>query len=165
LIRGSAGIKALHFGPLGYQVGRPALAGLLQCVHRQEEVAMPLVTLTVRKPKSSAFKTTILNAVHAALVSSGVPAADKFQRVIELEAEDFRFDPSYPDVKTERNEDFALVEVLWSVGRSVKIKKKLLEELMGSLARAGIDTENVMVCFKETSWENWAFAGGRLIHT
>jgi len=126
---------------------------------------MPLVTLTIRKPKSSAFKTTMLDAVHAALVSSGVPASDKFQRVIELEAEDFRFDPTYPDVKTERNEDFALVEILWSVGRSVKVKKKLLEELMSTLARAGIDTENVMVCFKETVWENWAFAGGRLIHT
>jgi phenylpyruvate tautomerase PptA (4-oxalocrotonate tautomerase family) len=126
---------------------------------------MPLVTLTVRKPKSSGFKTTMLNAVHAALVSAGVPASDKFQRVIELEAEDFRFDPTYPDVKTERNEDFALVEILWSVGRSVKVKKKLLEELMSTLAHAGINTENVMVCFKETSWENWAFAGGRLIHT
>jgi hypothetical protein len=103
--------------------------------------------------------------VHAALVSSGVPATDKFQRVIELEEEDFRFDPSYPDVKTERNEEFALIEILWSVGRSVKVKKKLLEELMGTLARADIDTENVMVCFKETSWENWSFAGGRLIHT
>ena len=126
---------------------------------------MPLVTLTVRKPKSGGFKTTLLNAVHAALISSGVPATDKFQRVLELEAEDFRFDPTYPDVKTERNGDFALIEILWSVGRSVKVKKKLLEELMTTLAQAGIDTENVMVCFKETSWENWAFAGGRLIHT
>jgi hypothetical protein len=85
--------------------------------------------------------------------------------VIELDAEDFRFDRQYPDVKTERTEDFALVEILWSVGRSVKVKKKLLEELMSALGRAGLDTENVMVCFKETSWENWAFAGGRLIHT
>jgi hypothetical protein len=126
---------------------------------------MPLITLTVRKPKSSAFKTTMLNAVHAALVSSGVPATDMFQRVIELEAENFRFDPTYPDVKTARNEEFALVEILWSVGRSVKVKKKLLEELMSTLDHSGIDTENVMVCFKETSWENWAFAGGRLIHT
>ena len=126
---------------------------------------MPLVTLTVRKPKSSAFKTTMLDAVHGALVSSGVPAADKFQRVLELEADDFRFDASYPDVKTGRNGEFALIEILWSVGRSVKVKKKLLEELMGTLTRAGIDTENVMICFKETSWENWAFAGGRLIHT
>jgi phenylpyruvate tautomerase PptA (4-oxalocrotonate tautomerase family) len=126
---------------------------------------MPLVTLTVRKLKSGAFKTTILNAVHAALVSAGVPEPDKFQRVLELDAEDFRFDPSYPDLKTQRNEDFALIEILWSVGRSVKVKKKLLEELMRTLDHAGMNTENVMVCFKETAWENWAFAGGRLIHT
>jgi phenylpyruvate tautomerase PptA (4-oxalocrotonate tautomerase family) len=126
---------------------------------------MPLVTLTVRKPKSSAFKGTVLDAVHSALVASGVPAADLFQRVIELEAADFRFDLTYPDVKTTRSDDFALIEILWSVGRSVKVKRKLLEELMNTLAQAGFDTENVMVCFKETTWENWAFAGGRLIHT
>jgi phenylpyruvate tautomerase PptA (4-oxalocrotonate tautomerase family) len=125
---------------------------------------MPLVTLTVRKPKTAEFKTTVLDAVHSALISAGVPAADRFQRVIELEAEDFRFDQSYPDVKGARNEQFALIEVLWSVGRSVKVKRKLLEELMATLARAGLDPENVMVCFKETAWENWAFAGGRLIH-
>jgi len=126
---------------------------------------MPLVTLTVRKPKSAAFKSTVLDAVHAALVSAGVPAADKFQRVIELDAEDFRFDPGYPDLNSQRSDDYALIEILWSVGRSVKVKKKLLEELMATLTRAGFDTEQVMVVFKETAWENWAFGGGRLIHT
>ena len=126
---------------------------------------MPLVTLTVRRPKSVAFKTVVLDAVHAALVSSGVPLADRFQRVIELDAEDFRFDPSYPDLTSKRTDDFVLIEILWSVGRSVKVKKKLLEELMRTLTRAGLDAENIMVCFKETSWENWAFGGGRLIHT
>ena len=126
---------------------------------------MLLVTLTVRKPKSKAFKDAVLDAVHAALVSAGVPAADKFQRVIELDAEDFRFDPGYPDLKSPRSDDYALIEILWSVGRSVKVKKKLLEELMATLTRAGFDTEQVMVVFKETVWENWAFGGGRLIHT
>ena len=125
---------------------------------------MPLVTLTVRRPKSTTFKTTVLEAVHAALVSAGVPETDKFQRVIELDADDFRFDPRYPDLNTERNADFVLIEILWSIGRSVKIKKKLLAELMTSLSSAGLNPENVMVCFKETSWENWAFGGGRLIH-
>ena len=125
---------------------------------------MPLVTLTVRKPKSAEFKATVLDAVHAALLSAGVPAADKFQRVLELEVADFRFDPAYPDLKSARNDDFALIEILWSVGRSVKIRRKLLEELMATLQAAGLNTENVMVVFKETTWENWAFGGGRLIH-
>jgi len=126
---------------------------------------MPLITVTVRKPKSREFKAGVLDAVHAALVSSGVPPADKFQRVIELDAEDFRFDPTYPDLKSERTADFVLIEILWSVGRSVKVKKKLLDELMGNLSRLGLNPENVMVCFKETTWENWSFGGGRLIHT
>ncbi|HSW24619.1 MAG TPA: tautomerase family protein [Burkholderiaceae bacterium] len=125
---------------------------------------MPLVTLTVRKPKSREFKSVVLDAVHAALVSSGVPAADRFQRVIELDADDFRFDASYPDLTAPRSDDFALIEILWSAGRSVKVKRKLLEELMGTLRLGGLDPENVMVCFKETTWENWAFGGGRLIH-
>ena len=126
---------------------------------------MPLITVTVRKPKSREFKAGVLDAVHAALVSSGVPPADKFQRVIELDAEDFRFDPTYPDLKSERTADFVLIEILWSVGRSVKVKKKLLDELMGNLSRSGLNPENVVVCFKETTWENWSFGGGRLIHT
>jgi hypothetical protein len=36
---------------------------------------------------------------------------------------------------------------------------------MASLADAGPNTENVMVCFKETTWEDWSFGSGRLIHT
>jgi phenylpyruvate tautomerase PptA (4-oxalocrotonate tautomerase family) len=126
---------------------------------------MPLVTLTVRKPKSTQFKADVLGAVHAALVAAGVPETDRFQRVLELSAEDFRFDPGYPDCKVKRTDDFVLIEILWSVGRSVKVKKKLLADLMASLAALKLEPENVMVCFKETSWENWSFAGGRLIHT
>jgi len=125
---------------------------------------MPLVTVTLRKGKSVEFKSAVLSAVHRALVASGVPEADRFQRVLELGAEDFVFDPRYPDAGTRRTDDFVLVEVLWSAGRSVKVKRKLLEDLMARLSAAGLDPENVMVCFKETSWENWAFAGGRLIH-
>ena len=126
---------------------------------------MPLVTLTVRKPKSGSFKAGVLGAVQAALVSSGVPPTDRFHRVLELSTEDFQFDPSYPDAQKERTDDFVLIEILWSVGRSVKVKKKLLEDLMAGLARQGLNPENVMVCFKETTWENWSFSGGRLIHT
>lgn len=126
---------------------------------------MPFVTLTVRKPKSTEFKDKVLAAVHAALVATGVPDTDRFQRVLELDAADFRYDSHYPDVQTARTDDFVLIEILWSVGRSVKVKKKLLAELMDRLRADGFDPENVMVAFKETTWENWSFAGGRLLHT
>jgi phenylpyruvate tautomerase PptA (4-oxalocrotonate tautomerase family) len=126
---------------------------------------MPLVTLTVREGKSKEFKSAVLAAVHGALVASGVPEKDRFQRVLELSAEDFRFDPEYPDLSVRRTEDFVLIEILLSVGRSVKVKKKILADLIAGLTKdPGLNAENVMVCFKETQWENWAFAGGRLLH-
>ena len=66
---------------------------------------MPLVTLTLRKPKSTEFKSAVLKAVHSALVASGVPETDRFQRVLELDADDFRFDASYPDLASPRTDD------------------------------------------------------------
>jgi len=126
---------------------------------------MPLVTLTVRKSKSVEFKTAVLTAVHAALVASGVPETDRFHRVLALDAEDFRFDPSYPDAASPRGDDFVLIEILLSVGRSVKVKRKILADIIAGLKKdPGLDPEHVFVVFKETQWENWSFAGGRQIH-
>ena len=126
---------------------------------------MPLVTLTIREGKSSEFKSVVLNAVHGALTASGVPEKDRFQRVLELSADNFRFDPEYPDLSARRTEDFVLIEILLSVGRSVKVKKKILADILGGLPKGpGLNPENLMVCFKETGWENWSFGGGRLIH-
>lgn len=126
---------------------------------------MPFVTLTVRKPQTVAFKSAVLSAIHTALVASGVPERDRFQRVLELNADDFRYDGEYPDLASPRTQDFVLIEILLSVGRSVKVKRKILADIMAGLSRdPGLDPEHVMVCFKETQWENWAFGGGRQIH-
>jgi hypothetical protein len=125
---------------------------------------MPLVTLTLQKPKSAAFKASVLDAIHGALVASGVPTTDRFQRVIEVAEEDIRFDGNYPDLAQPRDENFMMIEILWSTGRSVKIKLALLADLMSRLSTQGIDPEQVMLCFKETAWENWSFAGGRMLH-
>jgi hypothetical protein len=126
---------------------------------------MPLVTLTVRRGKDAAFKSAVLNAVHHALVASGVPQADRFHRVLELSAEDFRYDASYPDLASPRTDDFVLIEVLLSTGRSVKVKRKIAIDLIDGLRQSpGLDPDNVMLVFKETLWENWSFGGGRFIH-
>ena|SRR2546423_962776 len=126
---------------------------------------MPLVTLTVRKGKSAEFKDAVFAAVHRALVAAGVPQQDLFHRVLELSEENFRFDPQYPDLSSPRTGDFILIEILLSAGRSVKVKKKILADLIsGTTQDPGLNPDNVMVVFKETTWENWAFGGGRMIH-
>lgn len=126
---------------------------------------MPLVTLTLRRPLAPAVKRAMLDAVHHALVASGVPPADRFQRVIVPAPEDLVVDPRYPDLARDRGEGSVIVEVLWSVGRSVKVKRKVVADIVAGVARAAtIDPDDVMVVFVETAWENWAFAGGRLLH-
>lgn len=125
---------------------------------------MPLVTLTVRDTTDRAWRRRILDAVHAALVRVGVPPEDRFQRVVALDADSLIVDPSYPDVAGRRDDGFALVEVLWSAGRSVKVRRQMLAALAEGLAAADIDAEQVMLVFKETTWENWSFAGTRLLH-
>ncbi|HEX8741174.1 MAG TPA: tautomerase family protein [Casimicrobiaceae bacterium] len=126
---------------------------------------MPLVTVTLRKGRSEAFKSAILGAVHRSLVDSGVPEADRFQRVLELDQVDLRYDAHYPDAATPRGDDYVLIEILWSVGRSVKVKRKVVADIVYALAREPrIDPEHVMIVFAETAWENWAFAGGRILH-
>lgn len=125
---------------------------------------MPMVTLTLLDSTPAAHRRQFLDAVHAALVAVGVPPTDRFQRVIALPEADFVFDRAYPDVQTPRDARFVIVEVLWSVGRSVKVKRQLLQHLVASWREAGHEPEQMMLVFKETAWENWSFAGGRLLH-
>jgi phenylpyruvate tautomerase PptA (4-oxalocrotonate tautomerase family) len=126
---------------------------------------MPLVTVSLRRPRDAAFKRGLLDTVHAALVAAGVPETDRFQRVLTLAPEDFRVDARYPDLGSDRSNDFVLIEILWSVGRSVKVKRTLVQGLVAALGRtSGLAPDDVMIVFKETAWENWSFAGGRLLH-
>ncbi len=125
---------------------------------------MPIVTVTMKKPKTAAFKKAVLDAVHAALALSGANPNDRFHRVIELADEDFQYDPSFPDVRTPRTDDFILIEILLGAGRSVKVKRAILDDAMARLAAGGLDPEHVMVVFQDVPWENFSPAGGRIPH-
>lgn len=125
---------------------------------------MPIVTITIRKPKTPEFKAQVLGAIQAALVDIGVSPNDRFHRVLELEEENFQFDASFPDLRTPRTADFVLVEILLGTGRSVKVKKQILAGITHRLSASGFDTENLMVVFQDILWENWSPAGGRVPH-
>jgi len=125
---------------------------------------MPFVTLTLHESVSAPTRRQWLDAVHDALRSVGVPADDRFQRVIALDDSSFVFDAGYPDAARPRDRRFVIVEVLWSLGRSVKVKRQFLQHLTTAWTEAGHDPEQLMLVFKETAWENWSFAGGRLLH-
>jgi phenylpyruvate tautomerase PptA (4-oxalocrotonate tautomerase family) len=125
---------------------------------------MPLITVTTGKGRTAEQKQKIGDAIHVALVESGVPAADRFQRFFELEPENFIYDKQYPDLSKPRSSQFMIIEILLSVGRSVKVKKKILASLVGQMKALGYDPNDVFVVFRETSWENWAFGNGEILH-
>jgi phenylpyruvate tautomerase PptA (4-oxalocrotonate tautomerase family) len=125
---------------------------------------MPIVTITVQGKRPPEFKSRAFAAVHGALVQIGVNPRDRFLRMIELDEAGFEFDPTFPDAATPRTSDFMLIEVLLGTGRSVKVKRQLVEQIAQGLSLQGFDPEHAMVCLQDVPWENWSPAGGRLPH-
>jgi len=125
---------------------------------------MPVATFTLLKGQTIALKTKLGEAVRAALGNTGVPKAGIFQRFLELDKENFSYDLLYPDLAEPRTEHFVLIEILFSVGRSVKVKQKILNDILEHLQATGISSNDIMVSFQETAWENWSFANGHIPH-
>ena len=97
----------------------PSSAG---SARRPRRPCRTLVSLTCRsspsprRGKPPPWKRAVLDGVHRALVASGVPETDRFQRIIELGDEDFAFDPRYPDAASPRTSRLRADRGLWSVG-------------------------------------------------
>jgi len=125
---------------------------------------MPLITITSHKGRTAEQKQAIGEAIHASIVTAGVPAGDRFQRFLDLDPESFIYDKFYPDLEIGRSANFIIIEILFSVGRSVKVKRKILELLVCKMKELEFSPEDVFVSFQETAWENWSFAKGELIY-
>jgi phenylpyruvate tautomerase PptA (4-oxalocrotonate tautomerase family) len=125
---------------------------------------MPLVTVTALAGRTKEEKRKIGDVIQKALAEAGTPVADRFQRFFDMPPDNLIFDRSYPDMAEERSDKFIIIEILFSVGRSVKIKRKILTTLISGLAELSIAPKDVFVVFKETAWENWAFTAGNILH-
>ena len=125
---------------------------------------MPLITVTSLKGRTKEEKRKIGDVIQNALAEAGTPRADRFQRFFDMEEDDLIFDRSYPDMSEERSDKFLIIEILFSVGRSVKIKRKILATVIAGLEELSIAPRDVFVVFKETAWENWAFTAGNILH-
>lgn len=123
---------------------------------------MSFVTITIRQSKAASFKTGILDAVHAAMASAHVCQGELLQRLIEFDEENFLYDPRFPDVRTERTNDFVLVEMVLGSEDGIVVKQEILANLVGQLNARGYNPDNVKVVFLDAPWENWSPAGGSI---
>jgi 4-oxalocrotonate tautomerase len=120
---------------------------------------MPLVRIDLRKGKDAAYRQEIGRVVYEALLSVGVPKADRFQVINERDAGNFLFDPDYLGIH--RSEDLVIIQITWNEGRTVEQKKMLYKAITDGLsATPGIRPEDVLINLVEVKKENWSFGHG-----
>jgi 4-oxalocrotonate tautomerase len=121
---------------------------------------MPLVRISVRQGKSEAYRASICDAVHRAMVETmNVPPKDRFQIVTEHAPAGLIYDPSYLDIA--RSDGVVLVQITLNAGRTVEMKKALYARIADLLAASpGVRREDVFVSLVEVAKENWSFGNG-----
>ncbi|WP_197050470.1 tautomerase family protein [Methanobacterium formicicum] len=117
---------------------------------------MPLVKIEIRKGFSSEYKKAILDGVHQALVDAlEIPDSDRFQRIYELDREDFECPPDRTDAVT-------MIQITMFPGRSFNAKKKLYQAIVKNLGEnPGIDGHDILIILLEPPMDNWGIRGGK----
>ncbi len=115
---------------------------------------MPLVRIEMIKGQSREYKKTLLGCVHEGLMESvGIEDWDRFQRIIEIDPEDFETAPG----KTDK---FMIIDITMFPGRSKEQKKALIETITQKLGdRLSIEPTDVFIVLNEPSNENWGPGG------
>ena len=116
----------------------------------------PLVKIEIREGKSREYKKAILDGVHEALVEAlKIPNSDRFQRIYELEEDDFEVPPDRTDQAT-------IIEIKMFPGRSLEAKKNLYQYIIRNLEdNPGINGSDVMIILLEPPMSNWGVRGGQ----
>ena len=117
---------------------------------------MPLVRIEILKGKDPSYKKSIMAGVHKALLESlKIKEEDNFQRLYELEKENFAIAPH----KTEK---FIIIEITLFRGRSYEAKKGLYKKIVENLGQSpGISGEDIMIVLHEVPLEHWGLQGGK----
>lgn len=115
---------------------------------------MPVVKIYIVEGKSSKYKKAVLSSVHDALVEAlGIPDSDRFQRIIEVPAEEFEF-------PADKTSGFMIIEINLFPGRTKEQKKAAIECISGNLYDSvGVEPSDVMVIMTDTPYENWGIGG------
>ncbi len=117
---------------------------------------MPVVRITIRSGKSTAYKKALLDGVHTALVQAfKIPEQDRFQMLHELDAGHFEAPPAKSDTIT-------IIEITAFKGRSNEAKKLLYGAIVENLQKnPGIKGDDVLIVVHEPPLENWGIRGGK----
>ncbi len=115
---------------------------------------MPLVRIDIIKGKSREYKKTMLECIHAGLTEAlGIEDWDRFQRIVEIDREDFETSPGKSDC-------FTIIELTLFPGRTREQKRAAIEGITDKIHTAlEIAKEDVFIIIQEPPLENWGLGG------
>lgn len=115
---------------------------------------MPLVKIEIIKGHTKEYKKILLQTVHDALMRSlGISDDDRFQRIYEIDDEDF-------ERNTTKTEKFSIIELTLFPGRSNEIKRNVIKEITSLLEeRLNIPPSDIFIIINEPSLDNWGLSG------
>jgi len=115
---------------------------------------MPLVRIEIIKGKSAEYKKQLLDSVHSGLEAAlGIPDWDRYQRLHELDSENFERGDSDSD-------NFTMIEITMFPGRTKAQKAAVFEHIVRELERSpGIRPQDVFIVLHEPPDENWGLCG------
>lgn len=116
----------------------------------------PLVKIEIRKGKSVKYKKAVLDGVHEALAQAiKIPEHDRFQRLYELDADNFEAPP-------DRTDSVTVIEIVMFKGGPKQAKKRLYQAIVANLAKnPGIKGNDIIIVLHEPTLENWGVRGGK----
>lgn len=121
---------------------------------------MPLVRIDLRSGKSPAYRKTLADAVHHAMVDTiNIPEDDRFQIINEHTSQGLIYNDGY--LGLDRSDDVVFIQITLNAGRTVDQKKALYARMASLLGdRLGIRGEDVLITLLEVNREDWSFGNG-----
>ncbi len=121
---------------------------------------MPLVRVSLRRGKSTAYRRALQEGVYQALRATfNVPEDDRFMLLTEHDETDFDFGRHYLDIQ--RSDDLVIIQITVSDTRAVAQKQALYRDIAARLTKdPGLRAEDIFINLIEVKPENWSFGHG-----
>ena len=121
---------------------------------------MPLIRISLRQGKSSAYRKALADGIYLALRETfNVPEDDLFVTISEHDDDNFFYGANYLGI--ERSGDLVIIQITVSNTRTVDQKKALFKRIAEKLGvEPGLRPEDIFINLIEVEKENWSFGHG-----
>lgn len=121
---------------------------------------MPLIDVSLRRGKSAAYRTAILDGLYQAMRETfNVPEDDRFMTITEYDEDNFSYSKSYLGVG--RSDDLVIIQLTVNNTRKLDQKRALYRRIVEVLwQNPGLRPEDIFINLVEVLPENWSFGNG-----